>query len=311
MNTFLKFGASASILAAFAVLSNGAQAATGCTIAGAVTSGDLYTNDELRVSGSGHADDDWNALFGEGAAVTTCDVWNFQGDFAYYDFQTEIKLTSPPFGNKNFDTPQGHFGGAVFWRDPTAGDFGVAASRVDQELFTKNNDYYRFGAFGDFFLNDQVTLGAGAHYFANVDDFVVGKKDHDGFELSAGAKFYATPDLKFSLDGELMLGQVAVSTSPKFDLNGFAITGQADYRFMDDGLSGFVGARYAERTLDLGGGSSKVSLDDMQVFAGLSYAFGGDKSSLASQDRTGPVNNTSTFFEKLPGFLNAAIANDP
>ena len=77
MNTFLKFGASASILAAFAVLSNGAQAATGCTIAGAVTSGDLYTNDELRVSGSGHADDDWNALFGEGVAVTTCDVWNF------------------------------------------------------------------------------------------------------------------------------------------------------------------------------------------------------------------------------------------
>ena len=306
MNTFLKFGASASILAAFAALSNGAQAAPGCTIAGAVTSGDLYTGVHARASGgsSGIGSNDWNALFGEGAAVTTCDVWNFQGDFAYYDYQTELDGL-PPF-NKNFDSPQGHFGGAVFWRDQTVGDFGLAASRVNQELINKNDDYYRVGAFGDFFLNDQATLGAGVHYFVNADDFSFGKKDHDGFELSAGAKYYATPDLKFSLDGELMLGQLAISTSPNFDFNGFAVTGQADYRFLDDGLTGFIGARYAERTIDASG--SKVGVDDTQVFAGVSYAFGGDKRSLASQDRTGPVNNTSTFFEKLPGWFNDVIA---
>ena len=310
MNTLLKFGAGASMVAALAVLSNGAQAATGCTIAGVVTSGDIYTGDDLRISGSSSSggSNDWNALFGEGAGLTTCDVWNFQGDFAYYDHQAD---GNPPF-DKNFDSPQGHFGGAAFWRDQTVGDFGVTASRVNQEVFNKNDDYYRVGAFGDFFLNDQVTLGAGAHYFVNADDLFFGKKDHDGFELSAGAKFYATPNLKFSLDGELMLGQLAISTSPNFDFNGFAITGQADYRFLDDGLTGFVGARYAERTIDFGSaGGPKVGVDDTQVFAGLSYAFGGDKSSLASQDRTGPVNNTSTFFEKLPGWLNAALAAGP
>ncbi len=105
----------------------------------------------------------------------------------------------------------------------------------------------------------------------------------------------------FNLDiGEISGGGDSV------DFDGFAITGEAEYLVWDEGLSVFGGARYANREISEGGDS--IDVDDLQVFVGLEFAFGAAGSSLAGRDRSGPVDNTSVMFEKLPDFFTSLIA---
>ena len=292
---------------ALAVLSGGqSQAApTGCTISGIVTAGGMLTGTDASSSGGGETiNGNWDSLFGEGAGLVTCDAWNFQSDFAYYDHRASATYKNPDPVNKNFSVPEGHFGGDVFWRDPSAGALGVQASYVTQTTIVPGfaADYLRLGAFGEYYLNDQATVGLGGHYFFSTHDQFVSSegKNHSGFELSADAKYYLSPDLKFTLTGELLNSKYSNSTGSA-NLNGYALTAQADYQFNDSGLIGFIGGRYAHRTLGSDGSPSNLNLNDKQVYVGMSFAFGGPKgASLIGRDRNGPVNNTSTFLEKLP-----------
>ena len=245
-------------------------------------------------------DGSFNSLFGEGAGLVTCDAWNFQADFAYYSHES---------GKDSLDlsATEGHFGGAVFWRDSGAGALGLSGSVVDNSVEgIIDTDYYRFGVFGEMYLGDNLTLGASAHYFTgkdlSIEDF---DKDHDGFELTANAKFYATPNFSLSLQGDLMLGKLD-SSEGNADYDGFAITGEGEYLVWDQGLSLFAGARYAER--EIKGDGERFSIDDAQVFVGMSFAFGAPGTSLVNLDRTGPIDNTSTMFEKLPDAFSEFIA---
>ena len=281
-----------SVLALGLLVSGTANAADmapgGCTIAGAVTVGGMLTGDTISSSSSTYQD--WNALFGEGAGLLTCDAWNFQADFAHYGHKSNIS-------GKDFSLPEGHFGADVFWRDPNAGDFGVSVSRVTQSFVITDINTWRFGAVGDYFLNDQASLGLGAHYFTGDAHFGKSGKNSSGFEFSVDAKYYVTPDFKLTLDGELLRGKIT-SGSSNVDTSGFALTAQADYQFSDQGLIGFVGGRLARRTDSSSG--SDIHFDDNQIFAGLTFEFNGKPGSLVSHDRSGPINNTSTFLEKLP-----------
>ena len=51
---------------------------------------------------------------------------------------------------------------------------------MNNDTFFKDIDYVRLGAFGEFYLNDQITFGGSAHYFTSTDDNILGSKDHDG-----------------------------------------------------------------------------------------------------------------------------------
>ncbi len=302
-----------SILALGTVFSGQSQATpSGCTVAGIVSGGGMLTGTTLSETGSsGTIDGNWDSLFGEGGGVLTCGSWNFQGDFAYYDHRA-----SAPVGknssNKDFSLPEGHFGGDIFWRDPGAGAIGIQASYVSQTAILPgfNADYLRLGAFGEYYLNDRATLGLGGHYFSSTHALYETNstaKNHSGFELSADAKYYVTPDFKLTLTGELLNSKydwtVVLGSE---NLNGYALTAQADYQFNDSGLIGFVGGRYARRTFWSDNSSNVLNVDDKQVYVGMSFAFGGQKGSLVSHDRSGPVNNTSTFLEKLPDPISDA-----
>jgi hypothetical protein len=298
-----------SVLALGAVFAGQAQAApAGCTISGIVTAGGMLTGTDVTSStSSGSLNGNWDSLFGEGAGLITCDAWNFQSDFAYYDHRASASTGNKNSASKNFSVPEGHFGGDVFWRAPNSGAFGVQASYVTQTTIIPGfaADYLRLGAFGEYYLNDQATLGLGGHYFFSTHDqfgFSNQGKNHSGFELSADAKYYLSPDLKFSLTGELLNSQYTSTNFPgSLNLNGYAITAQADYQFNDSGLIGFIGGRYAHRTLGSDSSPDNLNINDKQVYVGMTFAFGGPKgASLVARDRNGPVNNTSTFLEKLP-----------
>jgi hypothetical protein len=289
---------SASLLALGAMFANQAEAAPAppaCTLAGAVTAGGILTG-VTASSGGTSVSGNWDTFFGEGAGLVTCDAWNFQSDFAYYDHAATVS-------NVNVTAPEGHFGGAVFYRDPGFGDYGISASYLaatNNVISGFSPNYIRVGAFGDYFVNEQATLGLAGHYFHTTHDTNLfgTTKNYSGFELSADAKYYVTPDFKLSLTGDLLQSQSSIAGTT-IHVGGGAVTAQADYQLNENGLVGFLGGRYAHRVLWQDGGSS-LNLDDKQVYIGLTFNFGEKAGSLVSHDRTGPVNNTSTFLEKLP-----------
>jgi hypothetical protein len=308
-----KFSVSASVLSLLWVVgASSVQAADyedpGCTISGAAGVGYMFDWQEVEFDGVGSlfnnfsGDVDWNTPFGEAGGLVTCGGFNIQADFAYYDHSTELAdLGKVDFGD--LDAGNSHFGGALFWRDPSWAALGVSGSWVSQDVFSKDVDLFRFGVFGEFYA-DAFTLGASAHYFSG--DFIQ-NAEHDGFELAAYGRFYAMPDLSLMLRGDALLSKFEPDTgSDDADFDGWAVTGEAEYLVWDKGLSIFGGARYAERTLE-SGAEGDVQFNDTQVYAGLKFYFGQD-GSLMDRQRTGLIDNTSTFNEKLPNWFSSEIA---
>ncbi len=279
----------------------------GCTLSGSVTAGYMFDWQESEFENGGSEfsgkDVDWNTPFGEGAGLVTCGAFNAQADFAYYDHAAELDDGGDEI---DLDATNQHLGGALFWRDPSVGAVGLQGSWGSQDIEAKDIEFFRVGVFGEFYFNEMFTLGASAAYFntENLDSF--GGKDQDGFELAAFGRFYATPDFSLMVRGDVLFSDIEFS-GENGDLNGFAITGEAEYLVWDQGLSIFAGARYAERTAEPDDVDFEAEVDDMQVFAGIKFYFG-NQGTLVERQRTGTVDNTSVFLEKLPNFFTSAVA---
>jgi len=308
----LKLSAS---LAALALLAAGAvssaQAADivdeGCTLSGAVGIGYMFDwqkgDFDFGSEDSFDGDVDWNTPFGEAGGLVTCGGFNAQADFAYYNHQGDADVGLGKL--EDVDADNSHFGGALFWRDPSYAALGVSGSWVSQDVLTKDSDVFRVGVFGEFYL-ESITLGASAHYFnGELADFGVFDLDQDGFELAAYGRFYATPDLSLMLRGDALFSDIDANGGEDGSVDGWAITGEAEYLAWDKGLSVFGGVRYAQRSLDSDEGDEEIDIDDTQVYAGLKFYFGQD-GSLMDRQRTGVVDNTSTFLEKLPNILTSS-----
>ncbi|QIG50918.1 hypothetical protein G5V57_26220 [Nordella sp. HKS 07] len=317
MTSKLKLSASVAalgLLVAGAVSS--AQAADvvdqGCTLSGAVGIGYMYDwqSADFDFGGPGiDGDVDYNTPFGEAGGLVTCGGFNAQADFAYYNHSGDADIGNLSAGKDDVDADNSHFGGALFWRDPSLAAAGVSASWINQDVLGKDSDTFRVGLFGEYFM-ENFTFGASVHYFnGEVIDIGPFDIDQDGFELAAYGRFYATPDLSLMLRGDMLFSDLDVPnglTNQDVTLDGWAITGEAEYLVWDQGLSIFGGLRYAERSLDVDNEDFNVDIDDTQVYAGLKFYFGQD-GSLIDRQRTGVVDNTSTFNEKLPNVLTSGI----
>jgi hypothetical protein len=318
----LKWSASAAVLAFLITAATGTStvkaadvvAEPGCTLSGQVTAGYMYdwqnSNFDLGEDEDFDGKDvDWDTPFGEGAGLVTCGNFNIQADVAYYAHSADLD-----FEDFDLDQTNTHIGGAIFYRDPSSWAAGIQASWIGQDIVAKDIDVFRVGLFGEFYLDDAFTLGGSAAYY-NKDwpgeDTLLGDgKDEDGFELALWGRFYATPDLALTLRGDAMFGDLDIDSrddTVDSDIDGYAITGDAEYLVWDQGLSLFAGARYANRTWDVDNEDINVEIEDFQVFAGIKFYFG-QGGTLLERQRTGPVDNTSVFHEKLPEFFSSAIA---
>ncbi|MGE4251598.1 MAG: hypothetical protein AB7F09_19590 [Parvibaculaceae bacterium] len=327
MKTSLKLSASAAALALLVTVGAASTRAAdivedpGCTLSGSVMAGYMFNWQDVSTdisnkefSDGKDGDVDWDTPFGEGAGLVTCGGFNVQADIAYYAHSADVDGIS----DKDFDIDQtnSHIGGALFYRDPMSWAGGVGASWISQDVLGKDIDVFRVGLFGEFYLGDMFTLGASAHYYNT--DWPEGK-DEDGFELAAWGRFYATPDFSIMVRGDVLLGSgdldIFDGLDSDYDPDGFAITGEAEYLVWDQGLSIFGGARYAERSIDFkglpfgpppDGTDVDFDIDDFQVFAGIKFYFG-HQGTLVERHRTGTIDNTSVFHEKLPNGVASGI----
>jgi hypothetical protein len=281
----------------------------GCTLSGSVMAGYMFNSQDFDFDSSddeddlGNKDADWDTPFGEGAGLVTCGGFNVQADVAYYAHSADVDVE-----DIDLDQTNTHIGGDVFWRDPSFATLGIQASWISQDIISKDVDTFRVGLFGEFYLNDSFTLGGSAAYFNTDDVDTFEGKDADGFELAAWGRFYIIPDLALTLRGDLLLADTSIE-SEDADLDGWAITGDAEYLVWDQGLSLFAGARYAERELDFDDVDLDITVNDFQVFGGLKFYFGHD-GTLIERQRTGTVDNTSLWNEKLPAFIPSLFATE-
>jgi len=295
--------ASAATVALFLMATPAAQAADledpGCSLSGSVMAGIMFDWQELDFNGEDQVDVDWTTPFGEGAALATCGGLNIQADIAYYGHSGDYEFD---FGNQNnVDRGASHIGGALFYRDPLSWAAGVQASWISQNISGIDIDVFRIGLFGELYLGESFTLGGNAAYH-NSDSSSNFDIEQSGFELAAYGRFYATPDVSLMLSGDVLFADTE-SFGDDGDLNGYAISGEAEYLVWDQGLSLFAGARYAERNHDLDFDNDfHFDSQETQVFGGIKFYFGRD-GTLVERQRTAPVDNTSVFEEKLPNTL--------
>lgn len=289
----------AAVLALF-ITSVPAQSADftepGCVLSGSAMAGIMYDWQEIDENGSDQVDIDWTTPFGEGAGLVTCGGFNVQADFAYYAHSGDEDSEDVESSDEDFDRSNSHLGGALFYRDPASWAAGLQASWISQSVSGSNVDVYRVGLFGEAYLNDTFTLGLSAAYH-DGDSFF--ESSESGFELAAYGRFYATPDLSLMLRGDFLTGN-SETFDGDGDLDGYAITAEAEYLVWDQGLSLFGGARYAERDHEIN--NFDFDSTETQVFGGIKFYFGQD-GTLVERQRTGPVDNTSVFEEKLPNTL--------
>jgi hypothetical protein len=294
----------------------------GCTLSGSVMAGymfdwqsadfDLDTNIPTTNNfdfGNKDGDVDWETPFGEGAGLVTCGGFNIQADVSYYAHSADIDDS-----DVDLDQTNTHIGGAVFYRDPASWAAGLSASWISQDVFAKDIDVFRVGLFGEFYLDDAITLGASVHYY-NSDGFGGDFKDEDGFELAAWGRFYATPDFSLLARGDLLLADTDINffNGPFHsdeNVTGWAVTGEAEYLVWDQGLSLFAGARYAERDGEVDNipigpiFDIDYNIQDFQVYGGIKFYFG-QSGTLVERQRTGTIDNTSVWNEKLPGLTTS------
>lgn len=271
----------------------------GCTLSGSVMTGIMYDWQRIDEGDFEEINTDWTTPFGEGAGLVTCGSFNIQADIAYYAHSGGRDLDEAEDDDEDSNRSSSHIGGALFYRDPTSWAAGLQASWISQGISGINMNVLRAGVFGEVYLGDTLTLGAMAAYHDSdsADDLSI-----SGYELAAFARFYATPDFSLMLRGDFI-----EADSDFFDesaeLDGYAVTGEAEYLVWDQGLSLIAGARYAERdhVADFG---QDFSLDstDTQIFGGIKFYFG-QGGTLMERQRLGPIDNTSVFEEKLPNTL--------
>lgn len=249
-----------------------------------------YSAGNLGGKDNAFDDKDYSAGNGDAAGLVNCGTTNFQVDMAYYGHQMDYVL-----GDK--DAANVHFGGAMFARGDS-GIIGVSGSYVNtNQVAGLEEDIGRGGIVTQFYAHDNFTVGASVHYFNGKLDIKDSSGGHDGMEYSAFAKLYATENLALRIQGDVIDSQWDNS----FDTFGWATSAEAEYQINGYPVSVYAGGRYASRDID-----ELTKIKDTQGYLGVKFAIGGNTTSLLSRDRNGPIDNTSTFLEKLPNEITSA-----
>ena len=285
-----------------------------CTVHGIVSGGGFVNSQSVTFNfgSTGTASPTWKGGFGEGALALSCGLFNAQVDAAVYDQTTGVVPATDPNLVLGSWLRQGHYGGAVFLRDQSVGAIGLSASKVLNiasltrigGTFDGDNGYTRYGAFGEYYLNENTTLAASGHYFNG--SFPYFNNGYSGFELAALATYYPSENLAITGRVDALLSQLEFNTGPD-QINGLALTLGGEYLVQDTNLSVFANGIFGYRKETFPTSTDTIEVKDLVASVGFKFAFGGAGfNSLVARDRSGTYDNTSLWLEKLPDFISSA-----
>jgi hypothetical protein len=303
----LKFCLAAGSLLAIVGLAEQVQAAPlapndNCKFAASLEGGGLLSNYIAVTSTGEDINQNWTSGFGDAAANFTCNGFGAQIDAAILASRAPLDNTATLY-----DTNK-HLGGELFWRDRSTAALGVAASNIERDFTIvdaggssiSDENIWRVGGFGQYFMNDKTTIGGGIYYLSGN---MGGLLTLSGFEANADLKFYPTDSLAFDLRGDLLNSSY---TGKFFDasFNGYAATARAEYKVSSLPVSLFAGARYISHT-SASQTVQSFTISEMQGFLGARIDFGSAPyHSLRERDRNGTFDNTSVMQETAVGAAN-------
>ncbi|OOG66576.1 hypothetical protein B0E45_25325 [Sinorhizobium sp. A49] len=214
------------------------------------------------------------------------DAWALRGAVNFdagggFNLQTDLGYTSASIENANTNNYSGTLHG--YYRDNVyaVGAF-VQAARLDAGFDSHINDYMG-GIEGAYFQDTWTIHGAAGYGQARWEGF-----DADHYMAALGARFYATDNVRFDLDGAL---DRITASDIDYDISSLKLT--ANYRSVYFPVTVFGGYKYANE--EVSGFGSSVSGDTGTIFGGLRFSYGSN--SLKEEERLGPVwsNNSRSF----------------
>jgi hypothetical protein len=293
------------------------QQDVGCSVFGVVSGGGTY---DWADSASDAATLQRNLApfvsgFGSASVAYGCYNYVAQLDAGYARYGT-----SP--SNASIVETAAHVGGALSLRDANVGAVGIAGSRIFSSTSetggainaSDSQGLWRVGGFGEYYLNNQFTLGLGGHYVnGRIAENPILTQTQSGFEGEAYARYYPADNISLNLRGDFLSSTLNIEQLNLQDpWNGYAIALEGEYLVPDTAFSFTTGLRYSDRRRTAG--NSNVDFTDVTGQIGFSYSFGGPSpSSLQQRDRHGNYDNTSVFDEKLPamGAIDRNFAESP
>ena len=273
-------GAGASCLAIAALAAAGANPATAAknNYAGMISLGYAFTNVDPDIGGF---DVDVNTVTGSGAVMFQLEGdWFAQANFSFASHSPDV---DPLPVNLTLDT--WNAGGTIFWRDPSAGMFGVdlAYQSVDVGL---SGDGIRAGVRGEWYPSDRWTV-SGAIGWEQVDFNLV---DVDGIYANLGVKYYFSDKFSFGVNANYFEADVDLVN---VDTSQWSVGAEGEYLFSrDTPVSVYAGARYGQFDID----NTSLEPEQWTAYVGLRFRFGNDGAPLVGQDREGAVQPTTTGF---------------
>lgn len=211
------------------------------------------------------------------------DAWELRGAVnvdagSGMNLQVDLGYTRVGLGDLDIDRYDGALHG--YYRDGlyAAGAF-LAASRFDVGLTEDIKDYMG-GIEGAFFQDTWTVVGA-----AGYGQTEWGSLDADHYMGTLGARWYATDNVRFDVDGTLDR-----ITDGDVDLDVQSLKLTANYRPDQMPVTLFAGYKYTNAEL-----ADAVSGDTNTIFGGLRFSYG--SSTLKEEERLGPIwSNRSVSF---------------
>lgn len=216
-------------------------------------------------------------------------------DGSVFDFQADVSLANNWFQGdwSGQQTTDWHLGMALYARDENWGILGVETALgglegVSGVTAKSSSSIRRIGVRADYFWNDHVTSINRVGYA----DFEGAVYDMHGLYGNAGVNWYVTDNLAAKADFDYAL----LSVNNRHELELWAASVEAEYlvgRVFGSHAALFAGARMSE--FEPGG----PWYNEFQGFGGLRMYFG-DGLTLRDHHRSGPQENNSAVFERLP-----------
>ena len=167
----------------------------------------------------------------------------------------------------------------TYWRDSSRGLVGLIGqvNTTANSIGMLSNTRYFVGAEGQYYLKN-VTLYGQAVY--QTGKFGMGSTiDADGVTLAGQVRYFAKPNLSFTLKGSYE----KLNTKMSLDHSGWLVGGKGEYRYAKLPISTFVEVDYRGGKFTVPGSSFKEH--ETRAMAGVKFHFG--SKSLLERDRSG------------------------
>ena len=225
-----------------------------CSLNGLIEGSGIYNQTSFPNALPGAAPNQtYISAFGLGAVDYNCGFWNYQAIVQatnYFPSQYDSGGRGYTYAELSATAEAD-----IFWRDPQsyAIGFGLTGHGSDDHLtgfgtfsgqdFHNTNQYLEGLVFAEAYLNDQMTLGAGG--FLNEGNRHNGLSGADrSYQTFGGdlyARFYATPNLRFTLRGSLSQNTTQVTNNVITSYGAAAI---ATYKIANTPIALFTRANF-------------------------------------------------------------------